>query len=41
MGQAHLANEDEKLTPGQIVDVSLSVETLKDALVLPAHASGQ
>ena len=39
--KAQLANEDEKLTPGQFVDVSLAVDTMKGALVLPAQALQQ
>ena len=39
--KAQLANEDEKLTPGQFVDVSLAISSLKQALVLPAQALQQ
>ncbi len=36
--KAQLANADEKLSPGQFLDVSLGLDTLKGALVLPARA---
>ena len=39
--KAQLANEDEKLRPGQFVDVSLVIDSLKQALVIPAQALQQ
>ena len=39
--KAQLANEDEKLTPGQFVNVSLAIDSLKGALVVPAQALQQ
>ena len=39
--KAQLANEDERLRPGQFVDVSLVIDTRKQALVLPAQALQQ
>lgn len=39
--KAIVANEDEKLAPGQFVNVSLVLETLKEATVVPAEAVQQ
>jgi multidrug efflux system membrane fusion protein len=39
--KAVVANDDEKLAPGQFVGVSLVLDTLKDAVVIPAEAVQQ
>lgn len=39
--KAVLPNADEKLAPGQFVSVSLVLDTLKDAVVIPAEAVQQ
>jgi multidrug efflux system membrane fusion protein len=39
--KAQLANEDERLSPGQFVDVSLAVETLAQIVTVPAEAIQQ
>lgn len=39
--KATLPNEEERLTPGQFVNVSLVLNTLKDAVVIPAEAVQQ
>ena len=39
--KAIVANDDEKLAPGQFVGVSLVLDTLKDAVVIPAEAVQQ
>ncbi len=39
--KAVLANRDERLTPGQFLDVSLVLETLKDAVTVPMEAVQQ
>lgn len=39
--KAVVPNEDEKLAPGQFVNVSLVLDTLKDAVVVPAVAVQQ
>lgn len=39
--KAIVPNEDEKLAPGQFVNVSLVLDTLKDAVVIPAEAVQQ
>ncbi len=39
--KATLPNDDEKLTPGQFVNVGLILETAKDAVVVPAEAVQQ
>ena len=39
--KAVLPNEDEKLAPGQFVNISLVLETLKDITVIPAEAVQQ
>lgn len=39
--KARLPNEDERLAPGQFVDVSLVVEMLRNATVIPAEALQQ
>lgn len=39
--KAIVANADEKLTPGQFVNVGLVLDTLKDAVVIPAEAVQQ
>ncbi|KAF0165785.1 MAG: efflux transporter RND family MFP subunit [Rhodocyclaceae bacterium] len=39
--KAILPNEDERLAPGQFVSVSLVLDTLKDAVVIPAEAVQQ
>ncbi|MCK9381020.1 MAG: efflux RND transporter periplasmic adaptor subunit [Sulfuritalea sp.] len=39
--KAILPNEDEKLAPGQFVTVSLVLDTLKEAVVIPAEAVQQ
>ncbi len=39
--KAQLANADEKLTPGQFVDVSLAIGNITGALVVPAQALQQ
>jgi len=39
--KAQLANEDEKLSSGQFVDVSLPLETLTQAITVPAEAIQQ
>lgn len=39
--KAIVANEDESLAPGQFVNVSLVLETLKEAIVVPAEAVQQ
>ena len=39
--KAIVTNDDEKLAPGQFVSVSLVLDTLKDAVVIPAEAVQQ
>ena len=39
--KAIVANDDEKLAPGQFVGVSLVLDTLKEAVVIPAEAVQQ
>lgn len=39
--KAVIPNEDERLAPGQFVNVSLVLDTLKDAVVVPAEAVQQ
>lgn len=39
--KAQLANEDEKLSPGQFVDVSLAMDSIRGALLVPAQALQQ
>jgi multidrug efflux system membrane fusion protein len=39
--KAQLANEGERLSPGQFVDVSLAIETLAQAVTVPAEAIQQ
>jgi multidrug efflux system membrane fusion protein len=39
--KAVVSNDDEKLAPGQFVGVSLVLDTLKDAVVIPAEAVQQ
>ena len=39
--KAVLANKDERLTPGQFLDVSLRLDTLHDAVTVPAEAVQQ
>lgn len=39
--KAVVGNEDESLAPGQFVNVSLVLDTLKDAVVIPAEAVQQ
>lgn len=39
--KAQLANEGERLSPGQFVDVSLAIETLAQAVTVPAEAVQQ
>jgi multidrug efflux system membrane fusion protein len=39
--KAQLANDSEKLAPGQFVDVSLAIETLAQAVTVPAEAIQQ
>lgn len=39
--KATLSNDDERLAPGQFVNVSLTLDTLKDAVVVPAEAVQQ
>jgi multidrug efflux system membrane fusion protein len=39
--KAQLANDSEKLAPGQFVDVSLAIETLAQTVTLPAEAIQQ
>ena len=39
--KAELPNTDEKLTPGQFLNVSLTLETLKDAIAVPNEAVQQ
>jgi len=39
--KARLPNDDEQLAPGQFVEVSLVVETLRNAIVIPAEALQQ
>lgn len=39
--KAQLANQGEKLSPGQFVDVSLAIEMLKGATTIPAEAVQQ
>ena len=39
--KATLANEDEALTPGQFVNISLTIERLRDAITVPAQAVQQ
>lgn len=39
--KAQLANESERLSPGQFVDVSLGIETLAQAVTVPAEAIQQ
>jgi multidrug efflux system membrane fusion protein len=39
--KAIIPNEDERLAPGQFVNVSLVLDTLKDAVVVPAEAVQQ
>lgn len=39
--KALLANRDEGLTPGQFLDVTLALETLKNAVTVPAEAVQQ
>ncbi|HMM53521.1 MAG TPA: efflux RND transporter periplasmic adaptor subunit [Candidatus Desulfobacillus sp.] len=39
--KAELPNEDEKLAPGQFVNVSLQLETMRGAVVIPAEAVQQ
>lgn len=39
--KAVVANQDEKLAPGQFVNVSLVLDTLKNAIVVPAEAVQQ
>ena len=39
--KAIVSNDDEKLAPGQFVGVSLVLDTLKDAVVIPAEAVQQ
>jgi multidrug efflux system membrane fusion protein len=39
--KAIVTNDDEKLAPGQFVGVSLVLDTLKDAVVIPAEAVQQ
>ncbi len=39
--KAELANPDEKLTPGQFLNLSLILETLKDAVTVPNEAVQQ
>ncbi len=39
--KAVVPNQDEKLAPGQFVNVSLVLDTLKDAVVIPAEAVQQ
>ncbi|MCP5277603.1 MAG: efflux RND transporter periplasmic adaptor subunit [Thiobacillus sp.] len=39
--KAVLANQDERLTPGQFLDVNLVLETLRDVVTVPAEAVQQ
>ena len=39
--KAEIANPDEKLTPGQFLNLSLILETLKDAVTVPNEAVQQ
>jgi multidrug efflux system membrane fusion protein len=39
--KATLANDDEALTPGQFLNVSLAIELLRDAITVPAEAVQQ
>lgn len=39
--KATLANDDEALTPGQFVNISLDIELLRDAITVPAEAVQQ
>ena len=39
--KAQLANDGERLSPGQFVDISLGIETLAQAVTIPAEAVQQ